>query len=63
MIANHFDFLLLGSNLIAFEATENNIDNYFRNSPAYKFIKDEVQFLADVKAGKVKPDVPFSSKT
>ncbi|UZR94267.1 hypothetical protein [Chondrinema litorale] len=58
-LANHFDLLLLGSNFKVFEATENDIDQYFRSSPAYKFIKDEIQFLADVKAGRIKPDTPF----
>ena len=58
-IATDLEFILLGSNLETFEAKEREIDKYFRNSPAYKMIKTEDKFIADVKLGKEKTDVPF----
>lgn len=57
--ANQRNFILLGSNLKTFEPTEEGIDEYFRNSPAYKMIKEEEAFIKRVESGKEKMDVPF----
>lgn len=58
-IASEREFILLGSNLTTFEPTKEKIDRYFRNSPAYKFIKAEEEFLENVEKGNEKTDVPF----
>ena len=61
-IANKMNFLVMGSDLVLFEPKMEFLDSYFRQSPAYKFIKSEVEFLKDLKAGKQKNDVTIYSK-
>lgn len=61
-IANKMNFLIMGSDLVLFEPKMEFLDSYFRKSPAYKFIKSEVEFLKAVKTGKQKVDVPIYSK-
>lgn len=56
-IASKKNFILLGSDLKTFEPTCVEIDNYFKNSPAYKFINTEKEFLKNVALGKEKTDV------
>lgn len=53
------DFVCLGSDLIVFEPIFLELDKYFRNSPAYKFLKNRESFMNDVRLGKEKTDVPF----
>ena len=57
--ASNKKLILLGSNLKTFEPTKEEIDKYFRNSPAYKMLKTEEEFLKRVESGKEKTDVPF----
>lgn len=41
-IANNQQFIFLGSNLETFESTKEEIDKYFRNSPAYKMNSNQI---------------------
>jgi len=58
-IALNNNFIILGSDLKTFQASKEELDKYFRKSPAYKMLKTEDEFLKRVKEGKEKTDVPF----
>ena len=57
--SNQFDCILIDSQMNTFFSAIENVNRSIKQSPAYRYLTNEAEFIENVKLGKQKTDVPF----